>query len=106
MIRLKDDHARLSERFSKQIDRIPDLSADPSESDERRVNMLAKTWVVLRETREMMMRMALHPTCPKANGQSGNPRGRPRNVDPTLEAHVVSVPQPTPTANGPSAAVS
>lgn len=100
VLHLKDEHETLSETMLAYSRAIPQPGTKVmTEEDERLVRMSKSVAEMLRATRELMLRLALHPTCPKAT-QEGRGGGRGRSSGPELEAHVVSPPDPgQPTVN-------
>jgi hypothetical protein len=66
------------------------------DEDDERIARMAKTAAgILAQTRELMLRLALHPTCPKARGSATPGAGRPPSG---LVTDLTVVPDPTPEA--------
>ena len=92
VIRLKDEHTGLSDHFAAQIKALPEPGSVDVEEYESALRALDASSRVLDRIRERMCRMALHPTCPKAD-QSARGGGRPRKgAGPIHDAELVSPP--------------
>lgn len=95
ILRLKDEHETQSAAVLRYTQALPAKIED--ENDERAVRCAKLAQDMLCRTRDFMLRMALHPTPPKASAPSKPGAGRPR--DPVTEATLVSVDGATPEAN-------
>ena len=97
IVRVKARHEMLCDIHAERIAALQNISDPPTEDDERRCQVAESVDRLLGRVNDLMLRLALHPTPGKAS-QDSRGGDRPRNVDPTLEAHVVSAPIVTPTA--------
>jgi hypothetical protein len=87
ILRLKEEHETQSAAVLRYTQALPSVVED--ENDERAVRCAKLAQDMLVRTRDLMLRLALHPTPPKALSQSKPGAGRRK--DPITEATLVSV---------------
>lgn len=92
IVSLRAEHEELCAIHEAHLKKFPRLASEPTADDERAGKLAKVAWEMLRDTREMMMELALHPTRPRADGPSRPGSGRPRkSADPIAEAEIVSI---------------
>jgi hypothetical protein len=96
IIRLKEEHETQSQAVLRYTQALP--ATIEGENDERAVRCAKLAQDMLSRTRDLMLRLALHPTPPKA-GHESRGGGRPRSRDPITEATLVSIDGSAPDAN-------
>ena len=102
IISLKSEHAELCRIHEAHLKRFPGLETEPTPEDERAGKLAKIAWEMLRDTREQMMALALHPTRPKAT-QSSRPGAGKRSGShaEVIEAEPLPIAMPKPEVDVP-----